>query len=121
MFGFTIMWHDIPQLHVKVIQQNGIHVETKQCCAERHMRIPVILWENRGKIKDVLKFLETRTVPRTRYDLDDILKRYGLRDYDPVAMVRKSHGVSMSDYVWILFDDEPRISYDSIRIRPKGS
>lgn len=66
---------------------------------------------------EVMKFLERRTVPRTRFDIEDILKRYGIKEYNPLAMCRKSHGRSMGDYVWIKFDDE-NTCFEDVRLRP---
>lgn len=68
-------------------------------------------------IKDWTKFVELRCVPRTRMDIDRILEKYDLISYNAFAMIRKNHGRSVSDYIWIKFDGED-VDYDrDIKLR----
>ena len=68
-------------------------------------------------IQDLDKFLELRCVPRTRVDIDWLLKhRYNMKYYSALGICRKTHGVMYSDFIWLRFDDE-RISFNDIRIR----
>lgn len=41
-----------------------------------------------------------------REGLDDILKKLGLTHYDPLEIVKKTHGVSYNDFLWFQFDGE---------------
>ncbi|MFB5762353.1 hypothetical protein [Paenibacillus medicaginis] len=80
----------------------------------------VDLWQDRGvdpiflpfptketiDVLDVLDYLESRCFPRTRHHADKLLKTLGLTEYDPVEIVKKTHGVIYDDYVWIRFDGE---------------
>ena len=56
--------------------------------------------------KDFMHFLESRCVPRTRYNIKSILERWGLDVYDPLQLIRKTHGIQNSDSCWIRFEGE---------------
>ena len=62
------------------------------------------------------KFLESRCFSRHRIDLDELLKKYGLKYYSPMGICRKSHGVKVTDFTWMSFDDE-RLRWDDVRIK----
>jgi hypothetical protein len=68
---------------------------------------------------DVEKFLETRCVPRTRVDIANLLrKKYKLREYNALAIVKQTHGVSMNDYIWIKFEGEDSsVTFESTKVR----
>jgi hypothetical protein len=68
---------------------------------------------------DIWKFLETRCVPRTRVDIDNLLKqKYNLREYSALGIVKRTHGVSMNDYIWIKFEGEDEsINFESTKVR----
>lgn len=46
-------------------------------------------------------FLASRCVPKERYNIEDILEDYGLRDigYDPLAIIRKTNGKMAEDHM----------------------
>jgi hypothetical protein len=69
--------------------------------------------------KDVEKFLETRCVPRTRVDIDKLLrKKYHLREYNPLAICQQTHGVAINDYIWLKFStDDDTITFESTKVR----
>lgn len=61
-------------------------------------------------------FFETRCFPRGREDEKDILEFLGLRQYNPLDIVRKTHGVMYKDYNWIRFEGE-NIQWEDVKIR----
>ena len=68
-------------------------------------------------ISDLDKFLETRCVPRTREGIEGLLRyKYNLRFYSPLGICMQTHGLSMSDFLWLRFNDE-KIGYDDVKIR----
>lgn len=81
------------------------------------IKIPHYLRSENATFNDFINFLETRCPPRTRFNIDDILRRYGLKFYDPMGMCRKSYGRSATDYLWIDFDDSG-LRWEDIKIRP---
>lgn len=112
----VIMWKDIPQVRITWNPSVWGDECFEKLAEECDFVVPPILYEGKATFMDFLNFLESRCVPRTRYDLADVLKRYGLREYDPLAMCRRSHGRSMSDFMWVKFNDE-NITWDQIRLR----
>ena len=91
----------------KVLTPNlGLGVEIK--CSE--------LMPNKINANNVMHWLESRCPDRDRADIDYLLRANGIREYHPVWICKKSHGLTMSDNIWLKFDDEA-IDYDSIKLR----
>lgn len=121
MHGFDI--YDREQCIMRVRWGDKIgYATTENVLGERHIKINRGLYgRNFEKIaevdfKEVTKFLESRTVPRTRFGIEEILKKYDVKFYDPLNMCKKSHGVSMSDFVWIKFMGE-EVEFKDVKIR----
>ena len=53
------------------------------------------------------ELFETRCWDRGRGDIDEILKRFGLTEYDPMELVKRTFGLSYNDFKWFKF--EPNI------------
>ena len=53
--------------------------------------------------EDVLKFFESRTFPRNRVSINDILESMGLKEYDPYLMCKKLQGRTEQDNFYIDF------------------
>lgn len=91
MQGFKIMWKDIPLIHVEwgmeLVANNVRSTILMPDTMDKHPGVPKPFWENTSDFRYVLKFIERRTVPRTRFDIEGILYKYGLDFYDPMAMV----------------------------------
>lgn len=64
----------------------------------------------------VISFLESRSPDKDNYAIKELLHNWGLAIYDPLAIVRKTHGLMMNDYFWVRFDNED-ITYDNIKVR----
>lgn len=50
--------------------------------------------------------LETRCWQRDCRNIDNYLKKLGIPYYDPLAIVKKTHGVSYNDFLWFRFNGE---------------
>ncbi len=58
---------------------------------------------------DVFKLstvLETRCWQRDCRSIDNYLKKLDISYYDPLAIVKKTHGVSYNDFLWFRFNGE---------------
>ena len=58
---------------------------------------------------DVFKLstiLETRCWQRDCRNIDNYLKKLDIQYYDPLAIVKKTHGVSYNDFLWFRFNGE---------------
>lgn len=51
------------------------------------------------------EFLEDRCVPRTRYNIDEILKDMGMTEYNPFEFIKRTQGRMADDKGWILLGD----------------
>lgn len=68
-------------------------------------------------VYELIKFLETRCVPKTREGIDELLKKkYNLTEYNAIEICKQMHGVSHSDFIWLRFNDE-KLRYDDVKIR----
>lgn len=56
--------------------------------------------------KEYLEFLEDRCIPRTRYNIKEVLRDLGLDCYDVEEYVKKTHARSYDDRNWISFEKE---------------
>ena len=53
--------------------------------------------------EDVMTFLESRTIPRDRGDINEILKELGMKEYDPYKLCEYFGGKTAHDDNWIEF------------------
>lgn len=117
-FGFTIMNFEEPQMKITWVPYDAQNtVEYERYTDERHPLIPYEIWNMTGNFHDVMNYLEKRCFPRTRIGVEELLKEYGLKFYDPLQICRKSHGRSMTNYMWLKFTDEPDLTFEQIRLR----
>ena len=114
----TIMWKEQPQIEIKWDTMKYNSATSVVLADKLSPKVPNNLRVSNPDFKAVLSFLESRCVPRTRIDIQEILRAYGLREYNPMLMCRKSHGRSPTDYIWVKFDDDPpEITWENIRLR----
>lgn len=116
MIKAVIMSENTPQ--IEVIWEPGVlgSERIRQLTTEYDVKIPSYLKKDTATLKDFNRFLETRVVPKERYDLDDVLKKYGLKFYNPLQMCMKSYGRSKVDDLWIDFNDSG-LTWEQVSIR----
>lgn len=51
-------------------------------------------------------FLKSRVFDKARGDRDELLALLELSEYNRLQIAKKTHGVMLSDYVWLNFDGE---------------
>lgn len=113
MNHFIIMNKDNPILDVKY----DLTKAESKWLGEKHIKIPRGMFPENITVKNISAFCESRQPPRTRVDIDRILReKYDMREYLPMQMCKKSHGITMSDFLWMKFDDED-IMYADVRVR----
>lgn len=66
--------------------------------------------------KDFEYFLGERCFPKERANCKELLRSLGLSHYNPYDIVKITHGVMYSDYIWLRFEGE-RLCYNDIKIR----
>ena len=105
-YTFEVYWKDeiTARVYVKekdVIVSKFTDHPLKQLFAEKKM--------TRYQLNQIL---ELRCWERGRADINDLLKNIGLTEYNPQEIVRKTHGVSFNDFIWIRFPGEKLTSKD---------
>lgn len=97
---FSTYWKN--QLTAKVVVR-GTKVDIT-----RFILHPVkqIFWSDKMDIYQLSCIFEDRCWDRERTDINDILKSIGVRYYDPLEIVKKTHGVSYNDFLWFQFAGE---------------
>ena len=48
---------------------------------------------------------------------EELLKLLDVQCYDPMAIVRKTHGIQNEDYCWLKFGDDDRTVYEDVKFR----
>lgn len=107
---FEVLYKDTVTASVE-IDGNKAHIQRFDDCP-MHYLFPFGEMDLYG----VLEILEGRCFPRNRVNAADLLHKLGLKSYQPLDIIRKTHGLMRNDYVWIRFEGE-RINYDDIKIR----
>lgn len=108
-----VMWYDEVQM---VIKYRLLDISSEICVDNPIILIPKSLYPDRITYENFDKFLRSRLPDPTRADIDDILRAYGIREFQPVAMCKKSHGRNMTDFLWLRFNNE-KLTYNDIRLR----
>ncbi len=105
-YSFEVFWRDEITARVSV-KGSRVHVSRysnhplKQLFAKEDM--------TRYQLN---RILEMRCFEKGRGDIRQILNRFGLTEYNPQALVRKTHGVSYNDYIWFRFPGEKLTAKD---------
>lgn len=67
-------------------------------------------------IKEIYAWIEERCFPESRANKKELLTAMGLFQYEPLEIIKKTHGLLHEDYNWILWEGED-IHYEAIKIR----
>lgn len=114
MNGVTIMHKDQPVMKI-TWDKNTIQ---SQWLGKHHIKIPPDMYPGKITIKAFVDWCETRQPPRTRIGIDELLRTvYKMKTYLPIQMCRKSHGITHEDDLWMLFDNEGVIKYETLSVR----
>ncbi len=99
-FTFEVFWKNELSARVSV-RKNKVHVS-------RYIIHPVrqIFHADEITRNQLMEALKLRCLEEGRPDINEWLKYRGLNSYNPLEIVRKTHGVSFNDYIWIRFPGE---------------
>ena len=67
-------------------------------------------------IDSVNDALEARCFESTHHHRDRLLRQLGLQQYNPLDIVRITHGVMLHDFNWIRFADE-NLKYEDVMVK----
>lgn len=76
-----------------------------------------VFGKNPHTIDELNEFFEDRCFSKHRPDLDILLGLIGLKQYNPLDIVRKTHGREWGDDFWIRFEDEKDLTYAELQER----
>ncbi len=63
------------------------------------------------------ELLKERVMPQSRWGMEAQMF-YGLRDWDPLAICRLTHGFMMSDPMWFKFpEDPPTLDWERVKLQ----
>ncbi len=98
---FDLMYKDDVCSHVEV------DLSTKKIECQEFAGFPFVVFGKRPHdIESLNMFFERRCFPKERPDCDELLARHGLTQYNPLDIVRKTHGTMVGDHMWIRFEGE---------------
>ena len=97
---FLCFWKDELVTYVKV-DGNKAHIQ-------KIINHPVkqIFKDEEIDLYRLTLLLETRCWQRERKNIDDYLNKLSLKYYDPLEIVKRTHGVSYNDFLWFKFNGE---------------
>ena len=105
-YSFEVYWKD--ELTAKV------RVKGKDVYVSSYSNQPGKRLFPAGKLSrfQLSEILETRCWDEGRPDIKKLLRVRGIEEYNPLAIVRKTHGVSWNDFIWIRFPGEKLTAKD---------
>lgn len=110
---FSIMWKNDKMADV-VMNQNTCKVSVKKY-SEHPLHQPFHM-RNIG-VRNIYDFVKRRVFEESRPDKAELLSHLNLKEYNPYAIVRRTHGVSYDDYLWIKFEDDTDLTWEKVHIR----
>ncbi len=105
-FTFEVFWKNELSSRVSV-HKNRVHVS-------RYIIHPIrqIFHSDTITRHQLMEALRLRCFEEGRADIDVKLAAIGLTEYDPLEIVRRTHGVSYNDFIWIRFPGEKLCAED---------
>jgi len=109
-YSFEVFWKDEISARVSV-KGKRVHVS-------RYIIHPIrqIFYSDSITRNQLNEILRLRCFDEGRPDKKEKLKAMGLTEYRPIDIVRKTHGVSYNDYLWIRFPGE-KITAKDVLVR----
>lgn len=100
-YEFTIMNWDTPIMHV-ILDLDSDYISTERLTEDKKYQV----FGFEPNKAQMFRFLEMRCFERTRPDTKQLLAGMGLDSYNPYEIVKKSHGFTYDDQIWIKFPGE---------------
>lgn len=110
--NFTVMHLDEPVAHVSVSDDKR-KVSIRKLVPDSYKQP---FCGNREDIFRVYDFLKSRCYENERADLKQILESTGMASNNPWEWVKKTHGVTYDDFIWIRFPGET-LQWKDVAIR----
>lgn len=109
-YKFDVMWKNDVISSVSITNnRKTVEIKTFDDCVGKQP-----FCNGNHTLQRVYDFLEYRCFEKARPDCDEILEYYGLTEYNPWEIVKKTHGRLWEDYLWIRFEGE-NLTWDDVR------
>lgn len=98
---FTCYWKDEPV--------SDVYVRGNEAFIKRYIKhhpVKQIFYSDKMDLYKLTEILKSRCWQEDRADIDLILKKLGIEYYDPLEIVKKTHGISYNDFLWFQFAGE---------------
>lgn len=105
-YSFEVFWKDELTARVRV---NGPEIIVSRYTQHPAKQIFAKEKMSRNQLNEVLAL---RCFERGRADINEKLKAIGVSSYNPYEIIKKTHGVSYNDFIWIRFPGETLTSAD---------
>lgn len=99
-YSFEVYWKDELTAKVRV---KGKDVYVSSYSDQPGKRLFPAGKISRFQLNEILK---TRCWDEGRPDINELLRVRGIKEYNPLEIVRKTHGVSWNDFIWLRFPGE---------------
>lgn len=113
---FDYMYKDIVCTHV-ICAGNEVKVENKV----KNPNLAAFGTVETVNPNDVYELLCERCFPETRANCSELLEDMGLQEYDPIEIIKQTHGTMCSDYFWIRLKENQGLSYKDVDPRLRVS
>ena len=105
-YSFEVYWKDELTAKVRV---KGKDVYVSSYSDQPGKRLFPAGKISRFQLNEILK---TRCWDEGRPDINELLRVRGIQEYNPLEIVRKTHGVSWNDFIWLRFPGEQLTAKD---------
>ena len=109
-YSFEVFWKNELSARVSV-RKDRVHIS-------RYIIHPVhqIFHADTITRYQLTEILRSRCIDEGRSDVGRVLKAMGVNEYNPLEIVRRTHGVSYNDYIWIRFPGE-KLRAEDVMVR----
>ena len=106
---FDFMNKDIVCSHVEVGESGNVQ------CQEFDPRLPYqVFYKMPHTVENLNKFFADRCFPKERVNCQQLLDGLGLKEWNPLDIIKLTHGVMWGDTCWIRFEGET-LTYKDIQ------
>lgn len=111
MLKFKVMFMDEVVAYIELGKNELIRVETYTNIAYKQpfLKKPVTFEYVKG-------FLEKRVVSPDKSNINEVLAQLGLKEYNIIEILKKTHGTNFDDFLWVKFDNS-NTTWDEVRLR----
>ncbi len=110
MYSVSVYYKDRKTADIIVNEDNVIYKRY----SEDIMSVPFMFEPTK---EHIVEFIKSRCISKERVEnTPGYLENLGLSSYEPLEIVKKTHGIMWEDYMWIKFPDD-NITWEDVKVR----